>query len=139
MIKSIFDFQKHATQLKTPASEFSDADWGVFNAYMFHRVMSMVPQYLEIANAAQSMPPTDKKGIYNFYLNMTPKKKVWGKYIKSKVKPNNKDLVEIISKYFEVGNNEANHYINIMGKEKVKSILISMGKEKKEITKLLKR
>ena len=138
MIKSIFDFQRHVTQLKTPASEFSDADWGVFNSYMFHRVMSMIPQYLDIANAAQSMPPTDKKGIYNFYLNMTPKKKVWGKYIKSTVKTNNKDLVKIISKYFEVGSNEANHYINIMGKEEVKSILLSMGKEKKEITKLLK-
>jgi hypothetical protein len=139
MIKTVFDFQKHITVNKTPASEFSDADWDKFNAYVLHRVMSMIPQYLEIANTAQKLPPTDKKGIYNFYLNMTPKKSVWGKYIKSKVKQNNKDLVEIISKYFECGGNEANHYIDIMGKDEVKNILLSMGKEKKDITKLFKR
>lgn len=139
MIKTVFDFQKHVTVNKTPASEFSDADWEKFNAYVLHRVMSMIPQYLEIANTAQKLPPTDKKGIYNFYLNMTPKKKVWGKYIKSQIKQNSKDLIEIISNYFECGGNEANHYINILGKDEVKNILLSMGKEKKEITKLLKR
>lgn len=139
MIKTVFDFQKHITQFKTPASEFSDADWEVFNSYVFHRLMSMIPQYLEITNTAQIMPPTDKKGIYNFYLNMIPKKKVWGKYIKSQVKRNNKDLIEIISNYFECGGTEANHYINIMGDTEVRLILMSMGKEKKEITKLLKR
>jgi hypothetical protein len=139
MIKTVFDFQKHITQFKTPASEFSDADWGIFNSYVLHRVMSMIPQYIEIANTAQEMLPTDKKGIYNFYLNMTPKKSIWGKYIKPKVKKNNKELVAIISKYFECGGSEANHYINIMGKEEVRLILMSMGKDKKEITKLFKR
>ena len=84
------------------------------------------------------MLPTDHIGIYNFYCNMIPKKKVWSKYIKSTVKTKNKELLEVIANYFEVGQTDANHYIDIMGKNEVKNILTSIGKDKKEITKLLK-
>ena len=93
---------------------------------------------IEIANIAQRMHPTDKIGIYNFYCNMIPKKKVWNKYIKSTKKAKNKELVEIIANYFECGLSESDHYIDIMGKNEVKNILTSIGKEKKEITKLFK-
>ena len=69
---------------------------------------------------------------------MIPKKKVWNKYIKSSKKPKNKELVILISKYFECGSHEADNYIDIMSKDEVRDILVCMGKEKKEITKLFK-
>ena len=134
----LWDWLDEITIKKTPASQFSEKDWESWNSYMVHRFISMGQSNIEISYIAQRMHPTDKIGIYYFYCNFIPKKKVWNKYIKSKVKSKNKELVELISSYFECGSHEANHYIDIIGKDEVKNILISIGKEKKEITKLFK-
>ena len=98
-IKNIFDWLQHITLYKTPASEFTDNDWENFNSYMVHRFISMSPYYVEVADYAQSMLPTMKKEIYNFYREMIPKRKVWLQYIKSKTKAVNKNLIEDIVKY----------------------------------------
>ena len=79
-----------------------------------------------------------KKQIYNFYKEMLPKKKVWLQYVKSKTKTINKDLVEDIAKYYEVGAADARSYIAVMTKEEIPIILSEMGKDEKEIKKLLK-
>jgi hypothetical protein len=79
-----------------------------------------------------------KKQIYNFYKEMLPKKKVWLQYVKSKTETINKDLVEDIAKYYEVGAADARSYIAVMTKEEIPIILSEMGKDEKEIKKLLK-
>jgi len=137
-IKNIFDWLQHITLYKTPASEFTDNDWENFNSYMVHRFISMSPYYVEVADYAQSMLPTMKKEIYNFYREMIPKRKVWLQYIKSKTKNINKDLVEDIAKYYEVGTADATSYITVMTKEEISIVLSEMGKDNKEIKKLLK-
>ncbi len=137
-IKNIFDWLQHITLYKTPASEFTDNDWENFNSYMVHRFISMNPYYVEVADYAQSMLPTMKKEIYNFYREMIPKRKVWLQYIKSKTKNINKDLVEDIAKYYEVGTADATSYITVMTKEEISIVLSEMGKDNKEIKKLLK-
>jgi len=137
-IKNIFDWLQHITLYKTPASEFSDNDWEKFNSYMVHRFISMHVNHVKIADYAQSMLPTMKKQIYNFYKEMLPKKKVWLQYIKSKTETVNKDLVEDIAKYYEVGAADARSYIAVMTKEEIPIILSEMGKDEKEIKKLLK-
>ena len=137
-IKNIFDWLQHITLYKTPTSEFTDNDWEKFNSYMVHRFISMSPYYVEVADYAQSMLPTMKKEIYNFYREMIPKRKVWLQYIKSKTKNINKDLVEDIAKYYEVGTADATSYITVMTKEEISIVLSEMGKDNKEIKKLLK-
>jgi hypothetical protein len=137
-IRNIFDWLQHITLYKTPASEFTDNDWENFNSYMVHRFISMSPYYVEVADYAQSMLPTMKKEIYNFYKEMIPKRKVWLQYIKSKTKTINKDLIEDIAKYYEVGVADATSYIAVMAKEEISIILSEMGKDNKEIKKLLK-
>ena len=137
-IKNIFDWLQHITLYKTPASEFTDNDWENFNSYMVHRFISMSPYYVEVADYAQSMLPTMKKEIYNFYREMIPKRKVWLQYIKSKTKNINKDLIEDIAKYYEVGTADATSYIAVMTKEEISIVLSEMGKDNKEIKKLLK-
>ena len=136
--KNIFDWLQHITLYKTPAKEFADKDWDNFNSYMVHRFISMSPYYVEVADYAQSMLPTMKKEIYNFYREMIPKRKVWLQYIKSKTKNINKDLVEDIAKYYEVGTADATSYITVMTKEEISIVLSEMGKDNKEIKKLLK-
>ena len=137
-IKNIFDWLQHITLYKTPASEFTDNDWENFNSYMVHRFISMSPYYVEVADYAQSMLPTMKKEIYNFYREIIPKRKVWLQYIKSKTKTVNKDLIEDIAKYYEVGAADAISYIAVMTKEEISIVLSEMGKDNKEIKKLLK-
>ena len=105
---------------------------------MVHRFISMHVYYVEIADYAQSMLPNMKKQIYNFYREMLPKNKVWLQYIKSKTETINKDLVEDIAKYYEVGAADALSYITIMTKKELSQILNNMGKDNKEIKKLLK-
>ena len=137
-IKNIFDWLQHITLYKTPASEFTDNDWENFNSYMVHRFISMSPYYVEVADYAQSMLPTMKKEIYNFYKEMIPKRKVWLQYIKTKSKQVNKELIEKIAEYYEVGTSDARSYINVITDKKMPVILGEMGLDNKEIKKLLK-
>jgi len=134
----LWDWLDEITVNKSPSSTFSDEDWESWNSYMVHRFISMGQKNIEISNIAQRMHPTDKIGIYNFYCSLIPKKKVWNKYIKSSIKSKNKDLLSLIAGYFECGSHEADHYIDVIGKMGIKDILLSIGKEKKEITQLLK-
>ena len=135
---NIFDWLKHINQYKTPVEKFTDKDWDVFNAYMVHRFLSMNKDYIEVVNYVQEFPPQEKVMIYNIYKEFIPKNNKWNKYIKSKTKQPNKDLVEHIKNYFECSSKEAREYINILGNQEVSRILNQIGLEKKEIKPLLK-
>jgi hypothetical protein len=69
---------------------------------------------------------------------MLPRKKMFLKYIKSKIKSNPKEIKEYISRYYQCSLDEANEYIILLGKEGVNNIFTKMGiedKEKKSLTK----
>ena len=72
-IKTTFDWLKHINQLKTSVESFTDGDWDKFNSYVIHRVISMNPDYLEIVNYVQDLPPQEKKKIYSIYREFIPK------------------------------------------------------------------
>ena len=76
---NIFDWLKEITEHKTPAEEFTDKDWSIFNSWLIHRFISMNLYYVELANYAQSLMPHNKKEIYNFYKEMIPKGKSYFK------------------------------------------------------------
>jgi hypothetical protein len=136
--KNIFDWLNEITLHKTPAEEFADKDWENFNSYMVHRFISMNVYYTELANYAQSLMPNNKKQIYNFYKEMLPRRKSFFKYIKTNKKQPNKELLEKMTSYFEIGSSDASTYIELMTKEDMTGILKEMGVEDKEIKKLLK-
>jgi len=135
---TVFDWLNEITVKKTPAPQFSKQDWDDWNSYMVHRFLSMNMAYVDVVNMAQKFHPTDKMGIYNFYKEILPQRKIWNKYIKNQNKKDTKELSKIISNYFEVGLVEANSYIPVLGKESILSILTKVGLEKKEINKLIK-
>ena len=83
--------------------------------------------------------PNNKKEIYNFYKEMIPKRKSYFRYIKTKTKQPNKELVEQIASYFKIGSSEASTYIDILDKKDITTILNEMGVEDKEIKKLWKK
>ena len=72
-----------------------------------------------------------KKAIYSIYKEFIPKNNKWNKYIKSKIKQPNKDLVSYIKTYFECSSKEAKEYIYLLEKQTISGILSTMGIEKK--------
>tara|TARA_R110000796_G_scaffold173606_2_gene290571 strand:+ start:916 stop:1332 length:417 start_codon:yes stop_codon:yes gene_type:complete len=135
---TVFNWLDEITVKKSPSSQFSQEDWNDWNSYMVHRFLSMNIGYINIVNIAQKFHPTDKEGIYNFYKEILPQKKIWNKYIKNKNKKDSKELSKIIAKYLELGMDEINSIIPILNKDGISDILNSMGFEKKEIKKLIK-
>jgi hypothetical protein len=94
--------------------------------------------YVELANYAQTLMPTNKKEIYNFYKEFIPKRKVFLKYMKSKNKSASKELVEKVSSYFKVGEAEGSSYIDVMDNGDILSLLRDIGIEEKEAKKIMK-
>ena len=137
-MKNIFDWLKCINTTKPPVESFSDKDWEVWNSYMIHRFISQNPDFIEVVNYVQDFPPQEKQMIYSIYKEFIPKNNKWNKYIKSKVKQPNKDLVDHIKDYFECSSKEAKEYINILASPEINCILTNRGLDKKEIKPLLK-
>jgi hypothetical protein len=135
-LKNIFDWLKAINTTKPPVESFTDKDWEVWNSYMVHRFLSMDRSLIEIVNDIQEILPTDKNKIYSIYKEFIPKNTKWNKYIKSKIKQPNKDLINHIKDYFECSSKEAKEYLGIISKVEINNILASKGLDKKEIKKL---
>ena len=92
-MKNIFDWLKEINYHKSPSDKFTESDWELWNSYMIHRFVSMNKDHIEIANYVQEFPPQEKILIYNVYKEFLPKNNKWNKYIKSKSKSYNKELL----------------------------------------------
>ncbi len=137
-MKNIFDWLKAINTTKPPVESFTDKDWEVWNSYMIHRFLSMDRSHIEIVNDIQEILPTSKKQIYSIYKEFIPRNSKWNKYIKSKVKQPNKDLVNHIKDYFKCSSKEAKEYIYMLDKPEISRILTDRGLDKKELKTLLK-
>jgi carbonic anhydrase len=138
MIKNVFDWVKEINGNKREWNLFSNAEQELFNSYVIHRVLSMNPDFIEIVNEAQSLPPSHKKQIYSIYREFIPKNNKWFKYIKSNTKEPNNDLVLKLKDYFKVSIREIKDYLKILDKKEIQNILNKQGLEEKEIKTLLK-
>lgn len=134
----IFDWLNQITYDKQPWNSFTEEDKKSFEPYMIHRFLSMNPDYIEFVNLVQVFQVTDKEKIYNIYLYMIPKKKMFLKYIKSSAKKKQEKLLGYIASYYECSLGEANEYVDILRENGVKNILNQMGVDEKEQKKLLK-
>jgi len=137
-LKNIFDWLKAINTTKPPVESFTDKDWEVWNSYMIHRFLSMDRSNIELINEIQEILPQEKKKIYSIYKEYIPKNNKWNKYIKSKVKQPNKDLIDHIKDYFKCSSKESKEYINILDTLEINRILMERGLNKKEIKPLLK-
>ena len=135
---TLWDWLNQITFEKKDWKSFTEDQQSSFNPYMVHRFVSMYIGYIDIANIAQKLPLTETEKIYTIYQTMLPKKKIFLKYIKSKQQNNYKELTEYVAKYFECSLGEAEHYIDILRVEGVRSILWDMGVDEKQSDKLIK-
>jgi hypothetical protein len=137
-MNTTFDWIKHINYLKTPKEEFTSEDFEKFNSYVMHRVISMDPNLIELANEIQILPPQNKKEIYSIYKEFIPKNNKWNKYLKSSIKEPNKDLVNHLSDHFQISSREVKEYLNMLDSPTLINILTHRGLDKKEIKTLLK-
>lgn len=137
-MKNVFDWLKEINATKSHPDTFTNQDWDIWNSYMVHRFLSMNPDYIELVNEVQSLPPSNKKQIYSIYREYIPKNNKWSKYVKSSSKEFDKDLILQLKKHFNVSVREIKDYLKILDKKEVQSILNKQGLEEKEIKKLLK-
>jgi hypothetical protein len=137
-MKNVFDWLKQINTIKSPVDSFKESDWEVWNSYMVHRFLSQNEDFLELVNEVQTLPPQNKKEIYSVYVEYIPKNNKWNKYIKSKVKERNKDLLLHLKDHFEVSIREVKEYLYLLGDEHLIRILTNRGLDKKEIKILLK-
>ena len=137
-MKNIFDWLKAINNTKPPVESFTSKDWEVWNSYMIHRFISMNPDYIEIVNYVQDLPPQEKRMIYNVYKEFIPKNNKWNKYIKSKTKEPNKELIDHLRDYLKCSSKEAKEAITLLDNTKISRILSNRGLETKEIKKILK-
>ena len=137
-MKNTFDWLKEINYHKSPVSKFTDKDWELWNSYMIHRFMSMNKDFIEVVNYVQEFPPQEKRMIYKVYKEFIPKNNKWNKYIKSKTKEPNKDLIKRLQNNFQVSSREIKDYLKILDNTEIDRILSQQGLEKKEIKQLLK-
>ena len=137
-MKNVFDWLKAINSTKPPVESFTDKDWEVWNSYMIHRFLSMNPEYLDLVNLAQTVLPQNKKEIYSIYKEFIPKNNKWSKYVKSKTKQPNKDLVSHLKNHFECSIKESKEYISMLDTSQISRILTNRGIDKKELKQLLK-
>jgi hypothetical protein len=137
-MKNVFDWLKEINSTKSHPDTFTNQDWDIWNSYMVHRFLSMNPDYIELVNEVQALPPSNKKQIYSIYREYIPKNNKWSKYVKSSSKEFDKDLILQLKKHFNVSAREIKDYLKILDKKEVQSILNKQGLEEKEIKKLLK-
>jgi hypothetical protein len=137
-VKNIFDWLKQINYQKAPVESFSDKNWELFNSYMIHRFMSMNRDFIEVVNYVQELPPQEKRMIYNVYKEFIPKNNKWNKYIKSKNKQPNIELLKLLSEYWECSQQEAKQYKDLLENNQILSILSQIGVQPKEIKELTK-
>jgi hypothetical protein len=142
---TLFDHINGISDKKTPWSSLSDMDRKSFSPYMINRFLSMNPDMIEFVNELQkyTIGILAPKEVYNLYLDVLPKKKLFLKYIKGDSKEKYPDkLVEYVSKYYEFGSREAVECLDILYstpefKIHIKTILEAFGLPEKEIKKLI--
>jgi len=146
--KNLFDHLKEINETQTPNywESLDESSRKTFSNYMINRYLSMEMSFIEVVNIVQqySMGIIRPRDLYKLYINVIPKGRRFLRYVKGKKEQKyTKELIEYISKHFEIGLLEAEDYINILyetgNQFELKELLQLYGLEDKEIKKLLKK
>jgi len=136
-IKTIFDWVKQISYDKEPWSSFTIEEQDMFNNFMINKIISMNPNYIELVAEIQELQlPKDK--LYQFYCKTLPKQKFFNKYQKPSKSQYSKEVLGLLAEYFQASTREVLDYCDILSKQDVTDIILQLGKDDKELKKLLK-
>ena len=129
MAANIFTILNYITWDKKPWDTLTEEEKNCVQPFMIHRYVSMKEEYIEVANAVQKYNLTPKS-VYDFYLEMIPKRKVFLKYIKGSKKWDDSKL-EFLSQYLECSQREAKDFIDLVDKEDIAELNRQMNGDTK--------
>tara|TARA_Y100000401_G_C8312597_1_gene220643 strand:+ start:764 stop:1183 length:420 start_codon:yes stop_codon:yes gene_type:complete len=138
---TIIDWMNQLLVHKKPWNEFTDDEQKRFSPFIINRWLSMDKEFIEIVNYFQkySIGTLESREVYKWYCEVLPKGKRFNKYIKGKKsKKYNKDLVDILVKYFECSKLHVEEYLDFLSKNDLQFILKKYGNNDKTIKRLLK-
>ena len=135
---TLFDWLKELTGKKRDWDSFSDKERESFNPYMVNRFLSMHEPFVELVNYVQTIPYTEKQKYYTVYCQLLPKKNVWLKYIKSKMKQPTKELVQAIAQIMECSQREAVNAVITLDNDHLEEVLYKAGYQSTEVVKMFK-
>ena len=130
---TIFDWVNQILVHKKPWDSFTEEEQKKFSPFIINRFLSMDRELIEIVNMFQpyAIGTLEPKDVYEFYRNLFPKGKRYNKYIKGKRdKKYDKELLELVSKHFEVSKNESKSYIDLLSKKDIKELYKKYGVKK---------
>ena len=137
-----FDFLKLVHNKKTNWNELTEDQQKAWNTFIINRALSFTSDYLDIVNKIQpytggQLTPAE---IFKYYQSMLPSNFRFQKWIKgNKPKTYNRDLIALLSGYFECSCKQAEDYLGILSKKELKLLLNHIGLQESDIKKLLKK
>ena len=134
---TLFDWLKEINYKKSPPDQFTTDDWKSFTPFMINRYLSLHPELIVLVNEVQMLNTTNKKVLYNAYRHLLPQQSRFAKYIKGRVAKVNNELVEIVSRYFEIGKKESKEHIKMLTIEELSGIVGLYGYTNKQIKKIV--
>ena len=135
---TLFDWLKELTGKKRDWDSFSDKERESFNPYMVNRFLSMHEPFIELVNYVQTISYTEKQKYYTVYCQLLPKKNVWLKYIKSKMKQPTVELVSALADIMECSRREAANAVMVLDNDHLEEVLYKAGYQDKEVAKMFK-
>tara|TARA_B100000700_G_scaffold320637_1_gene418293 strand:+ start:478 stop:897 length:420 start_codon:yes stop_codon:yes gene_type:complete len=136
---TIFDWINQMLVTKKHWDEFTEDEQKKFSPFIINRWLSMDKDFIEIVNVFQkyAIGTLEPREVYKWYCDVLPRGKRFNKYIKGKSeKKFDKELVEIMSKYFECSKLQTKQNLELIDKVELKSILEMYGTDKKTIKRL---
>ena len=143
--RGLFDHINHIRQVKSSdyISTLNETELKSFNPYMICRFLSMDSSIIEeIALVSKYFDKMDVTAFYKLCCEITPANRGFFPFIKNKSTKFNKELLEYVSKKFDVSVAVATEYCKIFystitGTNELKSILRGYGLTDKEIDKIV--
>ena len=138
---TIIDWMNQLLIHKKNWNEFSEDEQKKFSPFIINRWLSMDEEFIEIVNYFQkyAIGTLEPREVYKWYCDILPKGKRFNKYIKGKKsKKYDKELMNILVKYFECSKLHIGEYLEFLSKQDLEIILIKYGIETKTIKRLCK-
>ena len=138
---TIFDWMNQILVHKKPWDSFNESDQKSFNIFIINRWLSMDKDFIEFVNIFQqyAIGTLEPREVYKWYCDVLPKGKRFNKYIKGKKsKKYDKELMDILIKYFKCSKLHIEEYLEFLSKQDLEIILMKYGIETKTIKRLCK-
>ena len=138
---TIIDWINQILVDKKPWDSFSESDQKTFSPFIINRWLSMDEDFIEVVNYFQkyAIGTLESREVYKWYSDFLPKGKRFTRYIKNKKsKKYDKELINILCKYFQCSKAEIKENLLLISKEELKQILEMYAIDNKNIRKFIK-